>query len=61
MGAKCYSCKICENIRENEDDISIFNFTKKYPIGIGGYGKVSHQTIYKHLNIGVENSIKTKS
>ena len=47
MGAKCYSCKICENIRENEDDINIFNFTKKYPIGIGGYGKVSHQTLYK--------------
>ena len=61
MGAKCYACKIQEEIKDSDDNISILNFTKKYPIGKGGYGKVRNILIIKYLNIGMESTIKTKS
>ena len=42
MEAKCYACKIGEEIKESPENISILNFIKKYPIGRGGYAKVSN-------------------
>jgi len=48
MGAKCYACKIGEDIKESQDNISLLNFQKKYPIGKGGYGRVRN---YKYNNI----------
>ena len=43
MGTKCCTnkCGEGEDFNENEEDISIINFTKKYPIGKGGFGRVS--------------------
>ena len=38
MGAKCFASKIGEE--ENDENISTTNFTKKYPIGKGGFGRV---------------------
>ena len=43
MGTNCYACKMQEEIKESDDNISIINFTKKYPIGKGGYGKVRNK------------------
>ena len=40
MCAKCFACKIGEE--ENDENISIINFTKKYPIGKGGFGRVRY-------------------
>ena len=47
MGAKCYACKISEEMKESQERISILNFTKRYIIGRGGYGRVR----YNNLNI----------
>ena len=46
MGAKCYACKIGEDIKESQDNISLINFQKKYPIGKGGYGRVRNYKKY---------------
>ena len=62
MGAKCYACKIGEEIKESPENISILNFIKKYPIGRGGYAKVRNIKLIKYIiHIGMESTIKTKS
>ena len=38
MGAKCLAYKTREE--ESDENISIINFIKKYPIGKGGFGRV---------------------
>ena len=41
MGINCCS-RMDENFARNEEnDINILNFIKKYPIGKGGFGKVN--------------------
>lgn len=42
MGAKCCINKCGEDYKEDEENININNFIKKYPIGKGGFGRVSN-------------------
>ena len=46
MGAKCYACKMGEDMKDSQENISILNFIKKYPIGKGGYGRVRYYDKY---------------
>ena len=42
MGTKCCTTKMeDESIENGENIISKLNFTKKYPIGKGGFGRVN--------------------
>jgi len=43
MGAKCCTTKYGEHFNENEEEISKIHFLKHYPIGKGGYGRVSNK------------------
>ena len=53
MGTKCCTTKCGEDFNENEEDISKINFIKKYPIGKGGYGRVSKIIINLFVNFPV--------
>ena len=60
MGTKCCTTKCGEDFNENEEEISKSHFLKHYPIGKGGYGRVSNKNINllnKSINIGMESSI----
>ena len=58
MGAKCYACKIGEDIKESQDNISLINFQKKYPIGKGGYGRVRNYKKYRFGKYNLNKIIK---
>ena len=43
MGTKCCTTKLEDESKENGDNlINKLNFTKKYPIGKGGFGRVNY-------------------
>ena len=60
MGTKCCTTKCGEHFNEIEEEISKIHFLKHYPIGKGGYGRVSNKNsnlLIKFINIGLESSI----
>ena len=61
MGAKCYVCS-CEELKEQTENITIKNFSKKYAIGKGGYGKVwKVQSKYNHKFYAMKEISKVKA